>query len=139
MFVEPGGYGGAANGAARGGGKPLPHISATAKRVFNQLQSAPQNNEGLHVQMIASQLGLPTNDVFKACDELLGLGIIYTTVDDETWVVLDFRNLEGWLLGAYMAFTGPSYGTVCVCLASQVIYENILNELALKQTKYQFR
>jgi replication factor A2 len=90
MFVEPSGYGGAANGAAGGGRKPLPHMSATARRVFNQLQSAPQNNEGLHVQNIAAQLGLPTNDVFKAGDELLGLGIIYTTVDDETWAVLEF-------------------------------------------------
>jgi replication factor A2 len=90
MFVEPSGYGGAANGTAGGGGKPLPHMSATARRVFNQLQSVPQNNEGLHVQNIAAQLGLPTNDVFKAGDELLGLGIIYTTVDDETWAVLEF-------------------------------------------------
>jgi replication factor A2 len=85
MFVEPSGYGGAG-----GGGKPLPHMSATARRVFNQLQSTPQNNEGLHIQNIAAQLGLPTNDVLKAGDELLGLGIIYTTVDDETWAVLEF-------------------------------------------------
>jgi replication factor A2 len=90
MFVEAGGFGGAANGATSGGGKPLPHMTATARRVFNLLQSAPQNNEGLHVQNIAAQLGLPTNDVFKAGDELLGLGIIYTTVDDETWAVLEF-------------------------------------------------
>jgi replication factor A2 len=88
MFVESSGSGGAANGGV--GGKPLPHMSATAKRVFTLLQSAPQNNEGLHVQNIAAQLGLPANDVFKAGDELLGLGIIYTTVDDETWAVLEF-------------------------------------------------
>ena len=90
MFVEPSGFGGAANGATSFGGKPLPHMSATARRVLNHLQSAPQNNEGLHVQNIAAQLGLPTNDVFKAGDELLGLGLIYTTVDDETWAVLEF-------------------------------------------------
>jgi replication factor A2 len=90
MFVEPSGYGGAANAATSARGKPLPHMSATAKRVFNQLQSAQLNNEGLHVQNIAAQLGLPTNDVFKAGDELLGLGIIFTTVDDETWAVLEF-------------------------------------------------
>jgi len=68
----------------------LPAMSATARRVFNQLQAAPQNNEGLHVQNIAAQLGLPANDVFKAGDELLGMGIIYTTVDDETWAVLEY-------------------------------------------------
>lgn len=89
MFVEPGGYGGAANSIGAGG-KPLPHMTPTARRVFSLLQSAPQNNEGLHVQNIAAQLGLPSNDVFKAGDELLGLGIVYTTVDDETWAVLEF-------------------------------------------------
>lgn len=90
MFVDQQGYNGntAANGA---GGKPLPSsLSATARRVFQQLQNAPQNNEGLHVNMLASQLGVPANDVFKAGDELLGLGIIYTTVDDETWAVLEY-------------------------------------------------
>jgi len=86
MFVEQTGT----NGFANGGGKQLPAMSATARRVFNQLQAAPQNNEGLHVQNIAAQLGLPANDVFKAGDELLGMGIIYTTVDDETWAVLEY-------------------------------------------------
>jgi len=87
MFVEQNGYGG---GAMNSGVRPLPQMSAAARKVFSLLQSAPQNNEGLHVQNIAAQLGLPANDVFKAGDELLGLGIIYTTVDDETWAVLEY-------------------------------------------------
>jgi replication factor A2 len=33
---------------------------------------------------------MPVNEVFKAGDELLGLGVIYTTVDDETWAVLEY-------------------------------------------------
>jgi len=90
MFVEASGYGGAANSAVSGGRKPLPHMTATAKKVFTLLQSAPQSNEGLHVQNIAAQLELPTNDVFKASDELLASGIIYTTIDDETWAILEF-------------------------------------------------
>ena len=92
MFVE-GGYGGATNGggAVGGVGKKLPaKISAVGRKVFNLLQSAPQNNEGLHVQQISSQLSVPMNDVFKAGDELLADGLIYTTVDDETWAVLEY-------------------------------------------------
>jgi replication factor A2 len=90
MFV--GGAGAAAQdaGAAAMGGRSLPNMSPLAKRVFNQLAASPQNNEGLHVHALASALGMPVNEVFKAGDELLGLGVIYTTVDDETWAVLEY-------------------------------------------------
>ncbi|EPE24326.1 Nucleic acid-binding protein [Glarea lozoyensis ATCC 20868] len=91
MFVDNNGGGnvGAAQGQAAG--KKLPaKTSAIARKVYHLLQEAPQNNEGLHVQNIASQLGMQANDVFKAGDELLGDGVIYTTVDDETWAVLEY-------------------------------------------------
>jgi replication factor A2 len=39
---------------------------------------------------IASALGVQLNDVFLAGDELLGEGLIYTTVDDKTWAVLEY-------------------------------------------------
>jgi len=87
MFVD----GGAANGGAALGGKKLPSkISPIGRRVFELLQSEPQNNEGLHVHNIANKLGVPANEVFKAGDQLLGEGLIYTTVDDETWAVLEY-------------------------------------------------
>jgi replication factor A2 len=87
MFVD----GEGANGAPAMGGKKLPSkISAIGKRVFELLQSEPQNNEGLHVHNIANKLGVPANEVFKAGDQLLGEGLIYTTVDDETWAVLEY-------------------------------------------------
>jgi len=89
MFVDS--FGGGAAPQTNGGGKKLPaSLSATAKKVFNLLQSSPQNNEGLHVNMIATQLNMQPNDVFKAGDELLADGLIYTTVDDETWAVLEY-------------------------------------------------
>lgn len=91
LFVD--GYGGDAAGGAvsTGAGKQLPRgMSAGARKVFALLQSAPQNNEGLHVHNIVSQLSMPANDVLKAGDELLGHGLIYTTVDDETWAVLEY-------------------------------------------------
>jgi len=91
MFVD-GGYGATNGGGAVGGaGKKLPaNTSAVGRKVFTYLQSAPQNNEGLHVHQIASTLNIPANEVFKAGDELLGNGLIYTTVDDETWAVLEY-------------------------------------------------
>ncbi|RDL30677.1 putative replication protein A 32 kDa subunit [Venustampulla echinocandica] len=89
MFVDS--YDGAANGAMGASAKKLPaKMSAGAKTVFGLLQSAPQSNEGLHVHSIAAQLSMTSNDVFKAGDELLGEGLIYTTVDDETWAVLEY-------------------------------------------------
>lgn len=89
MFVD----GGMTNGGGDvgGAGKKLPpKTSALGRKVWDLLQSAPQNNEGLHVHQIATQLGIPVNDVFKAGDELLADGLIYTTVDDETWAVLEY-------------------------------------------------
>lgn len=89
MFVDS--HGGGVPQTNGGGGKPLPaSLSPVGRKVFNLLQMSPQNNEGLHVSMIAAELGLQANDVFKAGDELLGEGLIYTTVDDETWAVLEY-------------------------------------------------
>ncbi|RFU29169.1 hypothetical protein B7463_g7154, partial [Scytalidium lignicola] len=88
MFV--GGNGAAGGAVGDMAAQQLPRNTSTgARRVFALLQAAPQNNEGLHVHNIAAQLSMPTNEVFKAGDELLGNGFIYTTVDDETWAVLE--------------------------------------------------
>jgi replication factor A2 len=91
MFVD--GYGGGTTtvAPANGGSKKLPSkLSQASRKVFELLQNEPQNNEGLHVHNIAGKLGMQVNDVFKAGDELLGEGFIYTTVDDETWAVLEY-------------------------------------------------
>lgn len=92
MFVD--GYGGTVNdtsGGANGSKSLPPKISANGRKVWNLLHSAPQNNEGLNVHMIAQQCKMPVNDVFKAGDELLQDGLIYTTVDDETWAILEYE------------------------------------------------
>ncbi|KAL0261113.1 Replication factor A protein 2 [Diplodia seriata] len=68
---------------------PPSHLSAGSKKVWNVLRSAPQGNEGLHMQDIAARTGLEMADVAKAGDELLTEGKIYTTVDDTTWALLD--------------------------------------------------
>jgi replication factor A2 len=86
LFVD--GDSGVGKGA--GAGKKLPAgMSPVARKVYEFLQNSPQNNEGLHVHEIARQLNVPSNEVFKSGDELILQGLIYTTIDDETWAVLE--------------------------------------------------
>lgn len=91
---------GGANGAANGGynqqnnnvntGSGLPaSASSTARRIHKALMDTDQGLEGLHIQTIAMQTGLDLMEVQKGGDELQGLGLIYTTVDDNTWAILD--------------------------------------------------
>jgi len=79
------GYGG---GAAPAGQLPATASSASRK-LYECILNTPQTNEGLHLQDIAMRTNLEENDVLKAADELIGLGKIYTTVDDHTWGLLD--------------------------------------------------
>lgn len=96
----PGGAGGAGAGAGAGAGdasmggmddgRAAPSMTPAARRIYNLLKTEPQNNEGLHVQMIAAKLGLPMPDVARAGDELLTAGLIFPTVDEQTWALLDY-------------------------------------------------
>jgi replication factor A2 len=70
-------------------GPNIAGFSGPAKKVFAYLNTAPQSNEGLHQQEIAAALGIDTADVAKAGNELLDGGLIYTTVDEQTWAVLE--------------------------------------------------
>lgn len=71
------------------GGYDLGGYNLVAKKVFQYLREAPQSNEGLHQQEIAAKLGIDTADVARAGDDLLAGGLIYTTVDDQTWAILE--------------------------------------------------
>lgn len=75
---------------AAAGGRPLPPMSASARRVYNLLKNEPQSNEGLHMQNISAKLGLPSTEVVKAGDELLSAGLIFSTMDEYTWAILEF-------------------------------------------------
>lgn len=84
--------GGAGQQQAAGGnfgGYDLAGYNPVAKKVFQYLREAPQSNEGLHQQEIAAKLGIDTADVARAGDDLLAGGLIYTTVDDQTWAILE--------------------------------------------------
>jgi replication factor A2 len=89
------GAGAATGGAAQQqgggsyGGSDLSGYSNVAKRIIQYLREAPQSNEGLHQHEIAAKLGIESADVARAGDDLLAGGMIYTTVDDSTWAILD--------------------------------------------------
>lgn len=102
----PGGPGAGAHAAAGGGAgdavmggaddyntgqnRALMSMSPLAKRVYNMLKTEPQDDTGLHLQQIATKLNLPTTDVARAGEELLGAGVIFSTMDEQTWAILEY-------------------------------------------------
>lgn len=85
MFVDS--YGG--NGSSESSAK-LAACGPSAQRMYQYLTGSSTGNEGVHLNMITSNTGMTTREVLSAADELLGQGLVYTTVDDETWAVLDY-------------------------------------------------
>jgi len=73
----------------QGGAAPMPNLSVWARKVMQCLKNTPQNNEGLHMQQIAGVLGMGVPEVMKAGDELMSHSLIFTTVDDNTWALLE--------------------------------------------------
>jgi replication factor A2 len=71
------------------GNADLAGCSQLAKRIFHFLQNVPQSNEGVNMNDIASKMGIDTADTARAGDELLSGGLIYTTLDDQTWAILE--------------------------------------------------
>lgn len=91
MFVDgAGGYNDQAGGNAGQAPSKLSGCSGLAKKMFSFMNDAPGGNEGVHLNVITSSTGLSVRDVLTAADELLGQGLIYTTVDDETWAILEY-------------------------------------------------
>lgn len=84
MFVDSYGANGGETNAKLGACGP------GARKMFTYLSTAPGGNEGVHLNLITSGTGLSTRDVLGAADELLSQGLVYTTVDDETWAILDY-------------------------------------------------
>ncbi|KAK5118186.1 hypothetical protein LTR85_008166 [Meristemomyces frigidus] len=90
------GYAGGAAAGYDGGNdsgngiKALPGgASRAARQVYQTIRDSPQTHEGLHMQDIATRSGMDVGEVLRGGDELQGLGMIYTTVDDHTWAILD--------------------------------------------------
>lgn len=84
-----GGMGGAQGGVGGTSNCP-PNASATAKRVFDAIRAFPQNNDGIHTNIISQKSGMAMPEVLRGVDELLTLGVAYTTTDDSHIAVMDF-------------------------------------------------
>ncbi|KAI4278360.1 MAG: hypothetical protein LQ337_001062 [Flavoplaca oasis] len=83
--------GGQYGGDDMGGSRVMPNLSPNARRVFQCLKETPQGNEGLNMQHIAASVRMPLTEVAKAGDELLTQSLIFTTVDDNTWAILNME------------------------------------------------
>ena len=58
--------------------------------MFNFLQNAENSNEGVNIHAIAQSTGMTVPEAMNAAEELLQQGLIYTTVDDETFAILAY-------------------------------------------------
>lgn len=65
-------------------------LSPKAKKFFTWLSDQAGGSEGIHINLIAQGAGLSIGDALAAAEELVSPGRIYTTVDDETYAVLDY-------------------------------------------------
>ncbi|KAI1377737.1 replication protein A, subunit RPA32 [Hypoxylon crocopeplum] len=66
----------------------LKTVSAKARKMYQYLNKA-ESNEGTNMHTIARDAGMTIQDVMAAAEELLGQGKIYTTLDDETFALLE--------------------------------------------------
>jgi replication factor A2 len=78
------------NGATMSGGDNLPPtLSRQARAIYQCLKTTPQSNEGLHTLDIGSRLQMDSADIAKGGEELVENGLIYSTVDEQTWAILN--------------------------------------------------
>ena len=89
MFVD-GGNGAGAGAGVRQAPPRLKLCSKTAQTVFNYMQRMAAGDEGMTLHAIAQGTSLRPNEIMAGAEDLLGQGLIYTTLDDETWAVLDY-------------------------------------------------
>ncbi|KAF1816779.1 replication protein A, subunit RPA32 [Eremomyces bilateralis CBS 781.70] len=77
------------NATNTGTGPQVPPGSSTrAKKLFAEIQSSGVT-EGLHIHDLATRMRMNLKETQDAAEELAGLGLIFTTVDDSTWAILD--------------------------------------------------
>ncbi|KAI0199244.1 replication protein A, subunit RPA32 [Astrocystis sublimbata] len=88
-----GGGGGGADGDSMfvdgGDGAGYRGYNPKAKKMYDYLHNSGNPTEGIHMQVIARETGMTIQDVMAGAEELLSHGTIYTTMDDETYAILD--------------------------------------------------
>jgi replication factor A2 len=85
MFVD-----GAGGGGDNSNDDKVRHCSQKAKKFYNFLHNAEGGSAGIHLHDIAAGTGLSVNDAAAAAEELIGPGVIYTTIDDDTYAILEY-------------------------------------------------
>ncbi|CRK19952.1 hypothetical protein BN1708_003240 [Verticillium longisporum] len=92
MFVDGGNNNNNHSNAshATGQSSKVAQCTPMGQKMYNFLVNAPGGNEGVHMNVIASGAGMSMRDVLGAADDLLGQGLVYTTIDDETWAILEY-------------------------------------------------
>ncbi|KPM35606.1 hypothetical protein AK830_g10974 [Neonectria ditissima] len=90
MFVDGGNYNNQVGNTSSQVPSKLSGCGPLAKKMFNFMNESAGGNEGIHLNVITNSTGMSVRDVLTGADELLGQGIIYTTVDDETWAILEY-------------------------------------------------
>jgi replication factor A2 len=86
MFVD-GGYGAGGGGGGASTNVQLATCTRNARTMFNFLTNSP--GDGGNLNQVAAGTGLSARDIMAGAEELLGVGAIYTTEDDETWAVME--------------------------------------------------
>ncbi|KAI1450298.1 replication protein A, subunit RPA32 [Annulohypoxylon stygium] len=66
----------------------LRSASARARKMYQYLNQS-KSNEGTNIHIIARDTGMTVQDAMTAAEELLGNGKVYTTLDDETFALLE--------------------------------------------------
>jgi hypothetical protein len=87
MFVD--GYGAGGQTAKTSNASHMPNLSVHGQKMYNFLLRTPGGNEGVHTDLIAQGTAMSARDVRAAMDELLAAGVVYTTLDDDTFAVLE--------------------------------------------------
>ncbi|KAH7328264.1 putative replication factor-a protein [Stachybotrys elegans] len=91
MFVDGGGGVTYGNETSTGDVPPqLSGCSPAARKLYMFLKDAPGGNEGIHLNVITGSANMSVRDVLTGADELLSQGMIFTTVDEETWAILQY-------------------------------------------------
>lgn len=94
MFVDDAGYGAAGGNRGGAGGETpqqkLAQCHPNSVKFYNYLANTAGSNEGLHVDMIKTGTGMSLRDTLAAGEELNSCGLVYTTVDDETFAILEY-------------------------------------------------
>lgn len=83
MFVD--GYNGGGGTEAK-----VAKCSPSARKMWHSMMHSSPADEGHTIGQIMSDTNMSLRDVAAAAEELLNEGLIYTTVNDQTWSILEY-------------------------------------------------